>query len=111
MIPQINLSKIKWYWIVIPILLITIFFLFNQTEKLSSDVATATEKAKEHEIKAKFYLDTYYLELQKDSALQVKYDSLLLKKNKIKIQYNEKIKIINQYSVSDMQRYFDERTK
>jgi len=100
-----------WKYAVILILLIVIYFLFNQTKTLETKVATAIEKAKEHEIKAQFYLDIYHLQMEKDVDLQNKYDSLLLEKNKIKIQYNEKIKIINEFTVSDMQSYFNERTK
>lgn len=62
-------------------------------------------------MKAKFYKGIYDDLMEKDNALEVKYDSLVLEKDKIKIQYHEKIKLVNKYTVSNMQHYFDERTK
>ena len=107
---QINLHRINWSYIIIAILCVVIFFLFNSTTKLEGKLTESETKAKEHEIKAQFYLDIYHMQLDKDTVLLAKYDSLLLEKNKTKILYNEKIKIINRYSVSDMQLYFNERT-
>ena len=98
-----------WKYAVILILLIVIYFLFNQTQSLEAKVINAVEKAKEHEIKAQFYLDIYHLQMERDAVLESKYDSLLLEKNKFKIQYNEKIKYINRFTVSDWQQFYNER--
>ena len=106
-----ELVKDTWKWILISILLIVIYFLFNRIGLLDEKIKDASLKAKEHETKAILYKEIYDDLMQKDSVLEVKYDSLFVEKNKIKIQYNEKIKLVNKYSVSDMQHYFDERTK
>lgn len=107
----LDLMKRFWKYAVIIGLLITIFFLFNSTKALENKVEEESTKAKQHEIKAKFYKGLYDKLIEEDIALEVKYDSLVIEKDKIKIIYNEKIKLVNKYSVSDMQRYFDERTK
>jgi predicted RND superfamily exporter protein len=100
-----------WKYVIIIILAIIVYFLFNQTKQLELKVNDAVSKAKEHEIKAKFYKNIYLDLLTKDNVLKVKYDSLETVKNKIKIQTNEKIIKINAYTVSDMQYFFNERTK
>jgi len=105
-----DLVKRFWKWLVIIGLLIIVFFLLNKTSNLESKSEKHLQEAREHEIKAKFYKSLYDNLVEEESALEVKYDSLVLEKDKIKIQYHEKFKIINLYSVSDMQRYFDERT-
>ncbi len=105
------MEKDNWKWLLIASLIIVIYFLFNKTESLEKKIQDASLKAKEHETKAKLYKETYDNLIQKDSALEVKYDSLFIEKNKIKIIYNEKIKLVDKYSVSDMQHYFNERTK
>ena len=107
----LDLAKRFWKYGVILGLLIIIYFLFNRTESLEKKVEDASSKAKEHEIKAKFYKGLYDKLIEEDNDLEVKYDSLVIQKDKIKIKYNEKIKLVNKYSVSDMQHYFDERTK
>lgn len=107
----LDLMKRFWKYAVIIGLLITIFFLFNSTKALENKVEEESTKAKQHEIKAKFYKGLYDKLIEEDIALEVKYDSLVIEKDKIKIIYNEKIKLVNKYSVSDMQSYFNERTK
>ena len=109
----ILLDFVKRFWkaALIASLLIIIYFLFNRTKSLEARVEETTSIAKEHEIKAKFYKGIYDDLMEKDNALEVKYDSLVLEKDKIKIKYHEKIKLVNKYTVSDMQHYFDERTK
>ena len=101
----------KYKWILIGVFLVIIYFLINKTQSLDKKIEDTVLKAKEHEVKSKFYKEIYDNLIEKDSALQIKYDSLSLEKNRIKIKYNEKIKLVNKYSVSDMQHYFDERTK
>jgi len=100
-----------WKYAVIVGLLIVIFFLFNRTKSLEKNIQESLDKAKEHEIKANFYKGIYDKLLEEDNALEVKYDSLVLEKDKIKILYNEKIIKVNAYTVLDMQQYFNERTK
>ena len=90
-------------------LAIVTFFLINTTDILNKKIQAAESKAKEHERTSKFYQDIYDMQLAKDQDLQASYDSLLLEKQKIK--YYDKIKLVNRYSVSDMQSYFNERTK
>lgn len=109
----ILLDFVKRFWkaALIVSLLIVIYFLFNRTGALERQVEESNSKAKEHEIKAKFYKGIYDDLMEKDNVLEVKYDSLVLEKDKIKIKYHEKIKLVNKYTVSDMQYYFDERTK
>jgi hypothetical protein len=106
-----NFIEKYWKGFIIIVLLIFAFFLFNKTKSLESKIVNTLEKAKEHEIKANFYKDIYKKLLEEDIALEVKYDSLVIEKNKVKILYNEKIKLVDKYSVSDMQQYFNERTK
>lgn len=106
-----DLFKRFWKYAVFVGLLIVIFFLFNRTKSLEKNVQESLDKAKEHEIKANFYKGIYDKLLEEDNALEVKYDSLVIEKDKVKILYNEKIKLVDKYSVSDMQQYFNERTK
>jgi len=91
----------SWKYIVIVILAIAVYILFNKTKQLETKIEKSIEKAKEHEIKAQFYKDIYDMQMSKDSALNAKYDSI---KN---IKYEK----INNYTISDMQSYFDKRTK
>lgn len=109
----ILLDLIRRFWkaALIASLLFIIHFLFNRTKSLEAKVEKANSIAKEHEIKAKFYKDIYSDLMDKDNALEIKYDSLVLEKDKIKIKYHEKIKWVNKYTVSDMQQYFNDRTK
>jgi hypothetical protein len=60
--------------------------------------------------RAQLYIKMYDELKKKDGVLVKTKDSLIKIKQKSKIKYVEKIKIISKYSVSDMQRYFDERT-
>ena len=107
--PAKNFILKYWQGILITILLIVIYFLFNRTQSLEYKVQQSIDKAKEHEIKANFYKGIYDKLLEKDIALETKYDSLVIEKDKVKIKYNEKIKLVNKYSVSDWQRFYDER--
>jgi hypothetical protein len=107
----LDLIKRFWKTALIVILLIIIYFLFNKTKSLEEKVKETISIAEQHEIKAEFYKVIYDDLIDKDYALEFKYDSLVLEKDKIKIKYYEKIKLVNEYTVSDMQYYFDERTK
>ena len=107
----LDLIKRFWKTALIVILLIIIYFLFNKTKSLEEKVKETISIAEQHEIKAEFYKVIYDDLIEKDDALEFKYDSLVLEKDKIKIKYYEKIKLVNEYTVSDMQYYFDERTK
>ena len=98
--------------------IILIFSLFNQKTKLEADNKELELKAKQSEVLANEYLKQAQLSKIKESALKLKYDSIksiLNAKDKqliiIKTKYNETIKIVNAYSVSDMQTYYDNRTK
>ena len=110
---KIILDKIEkyWYYPTILILLIVVFFLFNKTSVLEASVQTSLDKAKESDLRAKFHIDVYNLQMEKDAELLARYDSLLLEKSKIKKVYYEKIKMVDKYSVADLQQFFDERTK
>jgi hypothetical protein len=103
--------KKYWRYAILIGLLVVIYFLFNRTKHLESSVNDLKIQAKDHEIKAKFYKSIYDKLMEKDNELQLKYDSLVTEREKIKIEYREKIKLIDKYTVSDMQQYFDERTK
>jgi len=90
---------------------------FNRTEGLEKKVVELTNEAKVNEALAKEYRHQYDLLKAEDNPLQSKYDSIKLELQKsqktiikLKTIYNEKLKIVNQYSISDMQSYFDQRT-
>lgn len=106
-----DVVKRNWSYIIIAILIIIIFFLLNNTSSLDEKVTDAKIEAKEHEVKAQFYLNLYKQGILKDDSLKIKYDSLLIEKQTIKKQYYEKIKLVDKYSIYDMQSYFDERYK
>jgi hypothetical protein len=93
------------------LLIILVFFLLNKTNRLEDKLQKSILNAKEHETKAEIYFNEYIQAIEKDNALKEKYDSLKFEKNKYKTIYNEKIKIIDKYSISDMQLYFNNRTK
>jgi len=100
------------------ILLFFASLYFNRTESLQKKVVELTNEAKVNEALAKEYRHQYDLLKAQDNPLQSKNDSLKLELQKsqktiikLKTIYNEKIKIINKYSVSDMQSYFDKRTR
>ena len=57
--------KDDWKLILISILLIAIYFLFNKTESLEKKIQDASLKAKEHETKARLYEKTYDKLIQK----------------------------------------------
>lgn len=86
------------------------FFFFNSTSKLEKENAELKIKVVRLNERADLYVKAYYNVLSKDSVLKRSYDSLLSEKQKIKREYVYKIKEVDRYSVSDMQRYFDERT-
>jgi len=106
-------NKNKWIFYVLIFVLvgIVVFFLLNRTESSKRSSDKHLESATKHSDSAKVNLERYNGRKVKDSALERKYDSLVSEKQKIKIETNEKIRLVNQYSVSDMQYYFDERTK
>jgi hypothetical protein len=92
------------------VLLAIIFFLANSTYVLEEKNKQLESEAVFYDLKAKEQISKYEVLKSKDSALQASYDSLKKTRSNIKIKYNERIKIINMYSVSDMQHFFDERT-
>lgn len=106
---QINLFKIMKYlpYVIAAVLL---FFLVNRTSYLEERNCDLLKKAKESDLRAKYYIGQYKYLKQKDSLLELKYDSLNNIRSTIKIKYNERIKIIDKYTVSDMQQFFNERT-
>ena len=97
----------NWYYIVIGIMAISIFFLYNNTNNLNSEVDRFEKLAKDHQTNAEYYKELYDAQIKTDKELSASYDSLF--KVKIKIQTNEKIKFINAYTVSGMQSYFTDR--
>lgn len=92
------------------VLFIVVFFLINNTLRLEQENRELESKAVFYELKAKEKLNEYNTLKQKDSALELSYDSLINIKSKIKIKYNERIKIVDRYTISDMQQFFDQRT-
>lgn len=105
------------YFIFICVLGIGLALYFNDTSSLKKKIITESQSAKVNEALAKEYKNQYDLLKGQDNPLQSKYDSLKLELQKsqktiikLKTIYNEKIKIVNKYSVSDMQSYFDNRT-
>lgn len=106
-----DLAKRWWKWVLIISLLIIIYFLANRTVVLEQKVQDALNEAKTNRDRSIFYKSIYDNLIIEEDNLRFKYDSLVLEKDKIKIEYHEKIKLVNKYTVSDMQRYFDERTK
>jgi hypothetical protein len=90
--------------------LISIAFLLNSTNKLEQENLKLKIKVIRLNERADLYVKAYYNILSKDSVLNRRYDSLLSEKQKIKKEYVYKIKQVDRYSISDMQRYFDERT-
>lgn len=91
--------------------LISIALLLNSTNKLEKENSELKIKVARLNERADLYVKAYYNILSKDSVLKRSYDSLASEKQKIKKEYVYKIKEVDRYSVSDMQRYFDERTK
>lgn len=92
------------------VLFVVVFFLINNTLRLEQENRELESKAVFYELKAKEKLNEYNTLKQKDSALELSYDSLINIKSKIKIKYNERIKIVDRYTISDMQQFFDQRT-
>lgn len=92
------------------VLFVVVFFLINNTLRLEQENRELESKAVFYKLKAKDKLNEYNALKQKDSALELSYDSLINVKSKIKIKYNERIKIVDRYTISDMQQFFDQRT-
>jgi hypothetical protein len=107
----LDLAKRFWKPLLLIGLLVIIYFQFNKTTRLEAQVEEQIKRANEHRVKANFYKNIYNELMEQDNELSIKYDSLVIEKNKIKIIHNEKIKLVDKYTVSDMQYYFDERTK
>jgi hypothetical protein len=107
---QINILNTKKY---MPYIVIVVLFILLLTRSASLELKNEKllNEAKSNDIKAQYYISKYNALKSKDSVLEIRYDSLDSIKSTVKIKYNERIKIIDKYSVSDMQRYFDERTK
>ena len=99
--------KDNWYYIVIGVMAVSIFFLWNDTERLNNAVIISQQKAKDHQNNAEYYKELYDAQIKTDKQQAKSYDSLLIIKSKI--QVNEKIKFINNYTVSSMQSYFTDR--
>lgn len=92
------------------LVLLSLFFISNRTEGLREDNDRLHDSIIRLNERADLYVRAYYDILRKDSVLNQRYDSLNKERQKIKTKYVERIKVIDRYSVSDMQRYFDERT-
>lgn len=107
---QINIFNTRKY---LPYIAIAVLFILLVTRTASLEIKNdkLLNEAKSNDLKAQYYISKYNALKSKDSILEMRYDSLDSIKSIIKIKYNEKIKIIDKYTVSDMQRYFDERTK
>lgn len=107
---QINIFNTRKY---LPYIAIAVLFilLVTRTASLETKNDKLLIEAEKHDLRAKFLLSQYDTLKKQDSVLKIKYDSVSSTRTIIKTQYNEKIKVINKYSVSDMQHYFDERTK
>ena len=99
--------KNNWYYIVIGVMAVSIFFLWNDTEMLNNEVILSEQRATRHKNNAEYYKELYDAQIKTDKQLSTSYDSLLIIKSKI--QVNEKIKFINTYTVSSMQSYFADR--
>ena len=99
--------KNNWYWIVIIVLMISVFFLWNNTSRQDAEIQKLTALSKEQQSNAEYYKELYGKQINTDKQLSTSYDSLTLIKNKIQI--NEKIKLVDRYNVSDMQSYFTDR--
>lgn len=107
---QINILNTKKY---LPYIAIAVLFilLLTRSASLERNNNTLLREAEKHDLRAKFLISQYDTLKKQDSVLKLKYDSVERVRTIIKTQYNERIKVINKYSVSDMQQYFDERTK
>jgi hypothetical protein len=107
---QINILNTRKY---LPYIIIAVLFILLLTRSASLELKNDSllQEAEKHDLRAKYLLSQYDTLKKQDSVLKLKYDSISSIRTIIKTQYNEKIKVINKYSVSDMQQYFDERTK
>lgn len=106
----LNTAKNFLIGISVILVLLSLFFIFNRTEGLKEDNDRLHDSIIRLNERADLYVKAYYDILKKDSVLNQRYDSLNKERQKIKTRYVERIKVIDRYSVSDMQRYFDERT-
>jgi hypothetical protein len=107
---QINILNTRKY---LPYIVIAVLFILLLTRTASLEIKNdkLLIEAEKHDLRAKYLVSQYDTLKKQDSVLKLKYDSIESTRTIIKIRYNEKIKVINKYSVSDMQHYFDERTK
>lgn len=107
---QINILNTRKY---VPYIIIVVLFILLLTRSASIELKNDSllREAEKHDLRAKYLLSQYDTLKKQDSVLKLKYDSIERVRTVIKTQYNERIKVINKYSVSDMQQYFDERTK
>lgn len=107
-------SKKNYTWLYILIIIISgglnVYQFLNNGASSEKKADKHQNQAQIHKDSAQIHIEQYKGRVVKDSALEKSYDSLLNLKNQIKPQYYEKYKVINAYSVSDMQYYFDERT-
>jgi uncharacterized protein HemX len=119
-IMQINLSNINYKailpYLVIIALGISLYFKCNDVSKLEFENKNLQTEVKYKQQLGQFYLDKVNEleprirenENQIDSlnaVISIKEQSI----SELKNQYDEKIKQLNRYTVSAMQRYFDER--
>lgn len=105
------LKRERIFWIITSVILaLSCFFFFNSSKESEKNIEELENKVIRLNERADLYVKAYYQQIAKDSVLKLKYDSLLVERQKIKKEYVEKIKIVDRYTVSDMQRYFDERT-
>ena len=97
----------NWYYIVIGVMAVSIFFIWNDTEKLNNAVILSEQRAKGHETSSEYYKGLYDKQIKNDKQQSKSYDSLL--DVKPKIQINEKLKIVDRYTIGDKQSYFTDR--
>ena len=99
--------KDNWYYLVIGVMAVSIFFLWNDTERLNNEVILSEQRATSHKNSAEYYKELYDAQIKTDKQQAKSYDSLY--QIKIKIQINEKIKLVDRYTISDKQFYFADR--
>ena len=95
----------NWYYIVIGVMAVSIFFLWNDTERLNKAVIISQQRATDHQNNAEYYKELYDDQIKTDKQQSKSYDSIY----QIKIKTNEKIKLVDRYTISDKQSLFAHR--
>jgi hypothetical protein len=106
--------KKNYTWLYILIIIVSgglnVYQFLNSGSSSEKKADKHQNQAEIHQDSSLIHFEQYKGRIVKDSVLEKSYDSLLNVKNQIKPQYYEKYKVVNTYSVSDMQSYFDDRT-